>query len=170
LGFVSASTISRTQYQYQDISNALVVSFQTNSTGVASQLNLAPENSDIPDFSYLGLVEGRENADSNLAAGSFQFTYLASTNPTSPGSAPVTVGNSYSAANGVPRTSESAVWNFDPASGDLSAGWVNADKSVPTVQHFAQKGAICVGGDAAAWFAKFGPAPVTVVAFTFVPI
>lgn len=33
--------------------------------------------------------------------------------------------------------------------------------ALPTVEHFAQNGAICVGGDAAAWFAKFGPDPVT---------
>jgi hypothetical protein len=117
----------------------------------------------------LGMVQGRDNQDSNLAAGSFHYTYLASTNETPPGSVPADVGNSYSTATGLARTSESAVWTYNSATGILSPHWVNTDGSLPAIEYFTQSTAIYMGGDAAAFNSRF-PAPIFRIAFDFVPI
>jgi len=168
LGYVSSSTLKTGQYRYEpDISQALIVRFETDGTGSGTQLCVVPENSDIPGF--LGLVQGRDDDTSDLSSGSFQYVYLAGTSKTGPGSTPESVGNSYTSATGLSRTAESAVWTYDSGTGSISPHWVNTDKSTPEVQYFVQSTAVYIGGDQDAFFKKF-PAPVVGVVFDFGPL
>lgn len=164
LGYVSATTYQHAQFLYGHVDSALIVSFETGAGDSDTKLNLAIENADIQGFA-LGLVEGRDNVDSVLAAGSYQYTYLAGTKQTPPGSPPLVVGNSY----GSTRASESALWNWVRKTQSLTLHWVNPDGSYPTVHIFAQGVAIYVGGDPAAFNHKY-QSPVTNIVFEFVPL
>jgi hypothetical protein len=173
LGYVSSKTLGKAQYLYRPTrACALIVTFNTFETGPTSQLTLTPLNSDIKDFPLFGLVQGRQDTNSvlDVTAGNFNYAYLANTNPTPAGSPPLLVGNSvdHTSFKG-PRTSESAVWTYDPYNHHLSPLWVNPDKTIPEVDFFVQSTAIYVGGDAAAFQVQFKPAPVTLVVFEFVP-
>ncbi|KAF9651403.1 hypothetical protein BDM02DRAFT_867254 [Thelephora ganbajun] len=168
LGYVS-SDAAVYSYHYGTIDHAVIVNFETDKTGSGTQLNLVPENSDIKNFEFLGLVQGRDSTNSVLSSGSYNYLYLAGTHETAPGSPPTHVGNSYEATHGSPRTSESAVWTFDSATGTLAPRWVNPDGSLPNVQYFTQSTYIYIGGDENAFHSRY-PTPVTSITFEFVPL
>ncbi|KAF9646479.1 hypothetical protein BDM02DRAFT_3188819 [Thelephora ganbajun] len=144
LGYVSSST-SAGAYLYSNINRALVVTFETDQTGSGTQLDLIPENSDIPNSKSLGLAQGIGNTNSVLSPGSYNYVYLASTHLSPP------------------------PWTFDSATGTLAPRWVNPDGSLPNVQYFVQNGVIYVGGDEAAFYARY-PVAVTSITFEFIPL
>lgn len=165
LGYISKNSVNnQAQYKYDPLlSNALVVDFTLDS-GVTSSsgVDLIAENSDIPNFSYVGLVQGRDDTNSTLQAGSYHYAYIAGTNPTPPNSTPQLVGNSYNQAfvSVAPRTSESAVWTLDLIAGTIAPVWTNPDGSTPPLDLFIQSTGLYVGGDQAAFGARY-PAPLT---------
>ena len=163
LGFLSRNTFGGGSAQStfdSNVANALVVNFTLDGVTSASGINLLTENSSTPAFAYLGLVQGRDDTDSILQAGSFHYAYVANTNQTPPNSTPQTVGNAYTAATGRSRTSESGVWNVDVVTGVLGLVWTNPDGSTPPLALFLQSNALYVGGDQGAFNNRF-PAPVT---------
>ncbi|CAL8464757.1 g4292 [Coccomyxa elongata] len=111
------------------------------------------------------------NANSTLGPGSYQYLVLADTLFTPPGSTPVgpNLDNSYSKANTIARRSESSVWSID-ANNRGTPQWVNPDGSTPTTFQFIQGSSMYMGGDPAAYFAKY-PAGGTLTAYnlTFMP-
>lgn len=171
LGYISKNSVKRAQLRQEPgIDNALIVTFNTDSTGSGNNLNLAMTNSDT-HFSFLGLVQGISNKDSVLASGSFEYAVLAgvASPGTGPGSKPSNVGSSYTSAYETMRTAESAIWTFDSAPRTLTPHWVNPDGSLPTVQSFTDsKGALYVAGDMNAFKSQYKSA-ATVVTFKFVP-
>jgi len=167
LGYVSSTSLTTGQYRYKDISSALVVDFDLPKNGPNDKLNLFAENAGS-GFPLVGLVQGRDDgADTNLAAGSFKYTYLAGTVSTPPGSPALVIPNSYIDTPG--RAAESAIWSFDPVTKILLPLWVNTDKQCPAVQVFVQSTGVYVGGDANAFFKKY-PAPVDKVDLVFVQL
>lgn len=139
----------------------LIVNFTVDdSLTTASNLNLAMENSDIALFSYLGLVQGRDDSNATLQNGSFHYAYLTGTNQTAANATPQTVGNAYTTATGTARSSESAVWAVDLTSLLLTPTWTNPDGSTPVLDLFGQSGILYASADQAAFFARY-PAPVT---------
>jgi len=156
------------QYVYNpSITNALAVTFQTDQTGSGTQLDINAVNSN-PSWPFLGLVQGREDTDSNLSPGSYEYLYLAGVaNPgTQPGDSPQSISNSYFI--GAPRTAETAVWTFDITTGVLTPQWINTDGSSPAEQFFTQSTGLYVGGSQDAFHSRF-PAPVTAISFKFIP-
>lgn len=147
-------------------SNALLVSFQTDSSRSGTTLDISMANSN-PDWPLLGLIQGRESGNSNFAAGSFHYGYLGGVdNPgTQPGDRPTLIDNSYFI--GSPRTAETAVWTFDGATGKLTPVWINEDGTTPALQTWTQSTGLYIGGDQGAFVARF-PAPVIAVTYKFV--
>jgi hypothetical protein len=169
LGYVSKQSVNGgSQYGYADITNALVVDF-TLPTGQTSgtTLQLTTENSDITGYPNLAFVQGRDDTDSSLTSGSYEYIYFAQANPTAPDAPPQLVGNSYFI--GSPRTSESAVWSIDLVTGAFSGQWVNPDNSLPALQCWTQSTALYCGGNESAFHNRY-PAPVTDVTFKFIPL
>jgi hypothetical protein len=171
LGYISKNSFSQAQYRYQpNRDDALVVTFslptgQNSGTG----LNLVTENSDITAYSYLGLVQGRDNTDSTMSTGSFHYGYLAGTTITPDNSSPASVDNSYNHATGKTRDAESAVWNIDVSNGAASIRWINPNGVAATISTFSQSTALYFGGDRTQFNSKY-PASVTDITFTFVSI
>ncbi|KAF8329469.1 uncharacterized protein EI90DRAFT_1401404 [Cantharellus anzutake] len=169
LGYISKNTFFQAQYRVQpDISDAVVVNFTVHNvhkthTGV----DLLTVNSDIPNYFYLGLVQGRDDVTSILHAGSYQYAYIANTNPTPPDSPPQNVGNSYTQATGRQRTSESAVWTLDVSAGTITPVWTNPDGTQPPIQIFLQSTAVYISGDAGQFNARY-PAPITFITLKLV--
>jgi len=149
------------------VANALIISFPTDSTGSGDDIDISIANSN-PSWPLLGLIQGRDDTNSNFEAGSYQYGYLGGVeNPgTQPGDKPTLIGNSYFI--GSPRTAETAVWSFDGPSGDLTPVWINEDGTTPALQTWTQSNGLYIGGDQSAFFARY-PAPVTAVTYTFVP-
>lgn len=171
LGYVSSTALNKAFYTYETSKdNALIVKFDIDETESGTDLNLSIENSDT-GYTFLGLIQGRDDTNSNLNSGSFHYTYIGGIkNPgTEPGSGPTNIDNSYTTATGRKRTAESAVWTYDSSSGKLTPQWTNTDGSVPAVHYFSQSTVIYVGGDQNAFHNKYS-APVTSVAFKFVSL
>ncbi|KAG8928002.1 hypothetical protein FRC00_001889 [Tulasnella sp. 408] len=108
LGYLSNHPSNIGYTTYQPIENdAFVVSFKidpTQDSGSAFGMTIEPAMRGFPD---LGLVQGRDNTNSDISPGSFHYLYISGTAQTPPGSTPQDVGNAY--AVGAPRTSESVV-------------------------------------------------------------
>jgi len=147
------------------IANALLVSFPTDGTGKGNDIDVSIANSN-PSWPLLGLIQGRDDTDSNFKAGSFEYGYLGGVaNPgTQPGDGPTLISNSYFI--GSPRTAETAVWTFDGT--NLTPVWINQDGTTPALQTWTQSTGLYIGGDQSAFFARY-PAPVTAVTYKFVP-
>jgi hypothetical protein len=163
LGFLSTNTFGGGSAQYTfdaNVANALMVNFTLDGVTSAGGIDLLTENSSTPAFAYLGLVQGRDDTNSTLQAGSFHYAYVANTNATPANSTPQTVGNAYTQGTGLSRTSESAVWNVDVITGALAPVWTNPDGSTPLLALFLQSNALYVGGDQGQFLARF-PAAVT---------
>jgi len=169
LGYLSSNLLNGILYSFGDISQGLIVNFEAYSTGVSTQINLAPENSGS-GFGYVGLTQGSDDGTSILAAGFYQYALLTGTDKTAPGATPADTANSFTAAADFPRDAESAVWNYDSNTNLLSLHWVNPDGSTPSLQTFLVDSSINVG-DAAAFKSTFHyPSPVPLVGFEFVKI
>jgi len=174
LGYISTTSLGHAQYGYESsAANALIVSFDTDADAiVASAVRMTSENSDIPGFTLVSLVQGREDTSVDFAPGSLNYAYIAGM--AEPGSAsnsvPVTSpANSYTAATGSTRAAISNVWEFNRRTLALTLQWVNSDGSKPTTDSFAQGPALYVGGDQAAFTQRF-PATVTGISFILVPL
>jgi hypothetical protein len=169
LGYVSKNLVNGgAQYGYDpSIANALIVSFTTDQSGSGSDLDISTTNSN-PSWPLLGLVQGRDDTDSNFTPGSYEYGYLGGVaNPgTQPGDRPTLIDNSYFI--GSPRTAETAVWTFNSATGTLTPVWINQDGTTPALQTWTQSTGLYIGGDQSAFFARY-PAPVTPVTYVFVP-
>ncbi|KAG8942476.1 hypothetical protein FRC04_003644 [Tulasnella sp. 424] len=171
LGYISKNLVNGgAQFGYDPaIANALLVSFQTpaGATGTVPTMDITAVNSN-PSWPLLGLVQGRDDTSSDIAAGSYQYLYLGGiSNPgTQPNDPPTLITNSYFI--GAPRTAESAVWSFNTADNTLSLQWVNTDSSKPTMNVWTQSTGLYAGGDQGAFFSRY-PAPVTAVTYKFVP-
>lgn len=171
LGYISKNTFSGAQYRYQTRNEALVVHFDIpeGSTSPVDNLNIETENSDIQKtFPRLALVQGRDNVNSDLTTGSFQYAYIAGSDATAPGATPQGVPNSYTASTGLSRTAESAVWRYDPKDNKVYAHWTNGDENMAQSEMFVQSTAMYVGGDLSAFKARY-PSPTIPVELTFVP-
>jgi len=168
LGYISENLINGAQYGIDpSIANALDVTFQANPTGSTSQIDISAINSN-PAWPYLGLVQGRDDADYNLSPNSYQYLYIGGVdNPgTQPGDTPQSISNSY--FNGSPRTAETSVWTFDADNGSLMPEWINTDGSTPAQQLFTQSNALYSSGNPDAFHARY-PAPVTLLTLVFLP-
>ncbi|KAL0933748.1 copper radical oxidase (WSC domain-containing protein) [Colletotrichum truncatum] len=159
IGYMSKTPFEGGQTRYDvNEANALIVTFQvpTGSTLPSKQLQIAMGDNTSPQpNTILGLLQGRDDANSVLSAGSFHYTYIGGTNPTPKGSPPVTVGNAYTTGTGQSRTSESDVWVYDPTTNEITATWINPD------------GTFYTGGDRAAFLRRY-PAAIMPLTFKFI--
>jgi len=168
LGYVSSIALPSGQYQYKEISCALIVDFEVPKKGPDDKFNIFAETADS-GFPLLGLVQGRDDgADIDFAPGSFKYAYLAGTLTTPPGSPALVIPNSYIAPPG--RAAESAVWCFDPVTKILLPTWVNSNKQCVASHVFVQNTGVYVGGDEKAFAIKYPGAPVHKVDLVFIPI
>jgi hypothetical protein len=159
IGYISKDAIGAGQSGYVNaLANALSVNFTLDGVTVATGIDVLVENFSVLGYNYLGLIQGRDDADSVLQPGSFHYAYITTTNQTPPNSTPQLVGNAYS--NGPARTSESAVWSIDVVTGAFAPVWTNPDGTTPPLALFTQSTALYAGGDQAAFLARY-PAPVT---------
>ncbi|EIN06340.1 hypothetical protein PUNSTDRAFT_127647 [Punctularia strigosozonata HHB-11173 SS5] len=169
LGYISKNALNGDLTKYEaPIASAMPVTFYmpVGATS-ASRLNIYIGQSGLSTYTLLGLVQGRDSTTPRIASGSYNYLYITGTAETAPGSAPQTVGNSYTTVSGISRYSESAVWSYDSSTGRLVPHWINADGAEPTTALWTQSSALYAGGDSTA-FANRYASPVTVLTFTFV--
>lgn len=115
----------------------------------------------VAGFSLLALIQGRDNLDQDLSPGTFEYVYLGG--GVLPGSGPGSTGvsgqNTYTAATGVGRISQTDVWTFDQDSSRVFPSWVNTDGSVQTFAFYTQGNAVYGLMNAVAFAAKY-PSPI----------
>jgi hypothetical protein len=140
----------------------LLVTFNTSSSPFA----ITALNGPSVSFPYLGAIVGFSSTSDDLGAGSFNYLYLGGTVLTPSGSPPVSGGNTFSDATGIPENIESSIWSVSVGN-TLNAQWINTDLSSPTTDPFYTEDTLGFTGDFTAFQAEFGPA--TPVSFTFVP-
>ncbi|PVF94001.1 hypothetical protein CPB86DRAFT_70642 [Serendipita vermifera] len=152
LGHISKHPSVDGHYVYGTDDDALHVTFDGPDWGVLVEgIELQTEDSDVTTYPFLGLVQGHDNTSNDLASGSAQYAELTSTNTVAAGSPAQNVGNSYSDAATLARTSQSHVWNIQLGSGNADLTWINDDSSLATVQMFGQNNVVYISGDSAAY-------------------
>jgi hypothetical protein len=168
LGYVSKNLVNGgAQYGIDPTAaNALHVTFDTDQSNSGTGLNVKAVDSN-PSWPLLGIVQGRDDIDSNVKPGSYQYLYLGGVaNPgTQPGDRPAQISNSYFI--GSPRTAETALWTINSA-GNMSPIWINQDGTTPALQLWTQSTGLYAGGDMNAFFARY-PAPVIAITYKFIP-
>ncbi|KAJ7452632.1 hypothetical protein FB451DRAFT_1409322 [Mycena latifolia] len=135
---------------------ALEVSF-TYSGDSPTQLDLSATNG--PEtFTYVGAVVGFASSSNDLGVASPNYAYLGGTFQVAEGPAVDDGANAFTASTSVSKAYESAVWMYDPATGALSAQWINTDGSAPatSIVYVAGDEALVLTGDVAAFRSSFG--------------
>lgn len=179
LGYLSKNPFSGAQTRYQDISNAVTVSFKfdpSGTSGPASDFTFesvatpqSPGAGFTNDYQILGLVQGRDSTSPDIAHGNFNYLYIAGTTQTSPGATPQSVANSYSDTTKISRTAESEVWQYNSDTKEITVQWVNSDGvAASQTSIWTQGTALYAGGDSVAFASKY-PSPVTLLKLIFVP-
>jgi hypothetical protein len=136
LGYISSQAFSGGIFQIGDISTALTVQTLGDPQFPEvfnARLNITGAATDTGHYPFLGFIQGRDDTSSDLSTSSYNYLYIGATNPTNQypypidlGSYPQTVGNSYTAATGISRTSESDVWTIYFDTGTVYPSWENS--------------------------------------------
>ncbi|KAF8154252.1 hypothetical protein B0H34DRAFT_677087 [Crassisporium funariophilum] len=139
------------------ISEALQISFDIN-VGATSGTNLAfTMLNGPPSGPPLGLVQGRDNTNTDLAVGSYHYLYFAGVSPpvTQPDAYPANIPNGYTSATGTVRAAESSVWSVDLVSGAITGEWTNSNLAQPPISFWSQGVALYAGSDSNAFFSRY---------------
>ncbi|KZT22496.1 hypothetical protein NEOLEDRAFT_651687 [Neolentinus lepideus HHB14362 ss-1] len=173
MGYLSATANSYGEYGLtSDASAAMRISFGTSScasSAVYPELDITAQNG-LTTYPLTGFITGFSNTDNNLYSGSFNYAYFGGVATETPAGSPaITEPNSFSAASGVSRAVESAVWSWSTSTNALTPQWINTDGSFPTnyLVYVPSSVAFALLGDVTAFSSNF--VNVQVVTFTFVP-
>ncbi|KAF5336361.1 hypothetical protein D9611_006593 [Ephemerocybe angulata] len=154
-GFTSLTT---------DVDNALTlsVSFDTLQP-VFTKIQVTMLNLATSGFPLLSLIQGRDDTNTDMTAGSFHYTYLGGA--AEPGSGPgstgsSTIGNTYTDRTGLPRVAQTDIWTYDPATTVLAPTWINSNNDNVEIPFYSQSNAIYGLKDSDAFHTRY-PAPVT---------
>ncbi|KAF5328325.1 hypothetical protein D9619_013353 [Psilocybe cf. subviscida] len=120
--------------------------------------NLEIEDPAQATYPLLGFMTGFANTSPNLAPGSFNYLYLGGVQETPAYSPPVNQPNSFTGATSIDVSTESAIWNYDAATGRLTPHWINEDGSIPAVYYcyYAPDEVVIATGDMGQFEANFG--------------
>lgn len=167
LGYIAKNLVNGGAQAGYDpsLANALTVSFKSKGNS-DKEVNIVATNFN-PSWNFLGMIQGRDDSDSTMKSGSYQYGYLGGVGSpgTKRGDTPTLIDNSYFI--GSPRTAETAVWVYDSNTGELTPHWVNPDGTTPNIQYWTQSTGLYFGGDEAAFVARY-PAPAKLIKFKFV--
>jgi hypothetical protein len=136
--------------------DALPISFTVPADG--SLFDISNHNSDqSPVYPFIGLTNGFASTSEDVSEGSMNYAYLTGVqkgkNAASDGKP-----NSFSAATGIDKSSQSLVWKIDNDSKMFSAEWSNTDgvfTPIECVYYSADDTIICTG-DSEAFLNAFG--------------
>ncbi|KAG8725200.1 hypothetical protein FRC09_006034 [Ceratobasidium sp. 395] len=67
----------------------------------------------------------------NMNLGSINYAYIVGTALTPPASPVAFRSNSFANRTGFDASTQSSIWQHDPATGVLSPQWINSDSSIP---------------------------------------
>ncbi|KAG8721910.1 hypothetical protein FRC09_007156 [Ceratobasidium sp. 395] len=172
-GFLSAEfNIFGEYYAFQpDQDGSLLVKF-SYPVDMPSQLNFyAPNANGTGEYPWVAAIVGFASDSDDLGPGSSNYAYLggANTTTTPGGPAELINVNSFGAATGIPEDTETPIWVYNPDTQDITAQWVNTDRSTPTtfMSYLPDLMVIALTGDLAAFQDTFGT-PVNQIFFTCV--
>ncbi|TEB22129.1 hypothetical protein FA13DRAFT_1741195 [Coprinellus micaceus] len=161
VGYVMNTLLNNAQLgTTTDVSKALRVSVTFDSLlSNPSQLQVTLLNSNVVGYPLLALIQGRDNTNQDLSAGSFHYVY--SGGAAEPGSGPGSTGiagqNTYTA---VSRIAQTDVWTFDRSTFGLTPAWINSNGDAKTFSLYTQSTAIYGLVDPAAFSGRY-PSPLS---------
>ncbi|KAF4611273.1 hypothetical protein D9613_006621 [Agrocybe pediades] len=171
IGYLSAITEEGIYTLDSALMNAAIIETSAlPSTTQASGLRLTISGSDIgPNSPILGLVQGRDNVDTDIRVGSYNYLYFGGVAlpGTAAGSLPTISDNSYTNSTLISRAVETDVWDINFATEETSATWINSMFGGATTYFFVQGDILYAGGDVPAFSNEYG-APVTPVTLRFI--
>ncbi|QRV80595.1 hypothetical protein RhiJN_08610 [Ceratobasidium sp. AG-Ba] len=125
----------------------------TYSSTSPSKLNGIAVNGPDSRFPMFGAAMGFSTNDTDFKTGSLNYAYIVGTTQTSPGS-PAKLGpNSFTAKTQFDVPIESAIWEYKPTTGSLTARWINSDSSsAPAyIMYAADEKTLFIAGDPSAF-------------------
>ncbi|PPR07740.1 hypothetical protein CVT24_003738 [Panaeolus cyanescens] len=167
VGYMGATTVDGAIYGTSDqlVNSAIMYVERTGSGNTETRTRITIPDSDVgASFPILGLVQGRDNIDTNVGTGSYHYLYLSGVAQpgTTAGSVSSVVDNTYSDVSGNTRAVQTDVWTVDFTTGVISAVWINDDGTAVPLQFFVQNGAIYATADIAAFVAEYASVtPIT---------
>ncbi|KAJ7359134.1 hypothetical protein DFH08DRAFT_801005 [Mycena albidolilacea] len=134
--------------------------------GSTSQLSIyADSTSYASTWPLMGAIDGVVNDGNDLKSGSYNFAYIQGTNATPAESGPASVSNSYPTQ----EPAESAIWNYNTVTQEITAQWVNSngDKPATAISFVAGSDALVITGDYGSFSSSFSSTQL--VRLMFVP-
>ncbi|QRV93368.1 hypothetical protein RhiJN_21386 [Ceratobasidium sp. AG-Ba] len=144
-------------YQFQPTPDgALSVSFPF-SPDSPSELSLTVTNyKDTETWPFFGGIAGYASSNDNFGRESYNYAYLGGTTSTEAGSPAKQGPNSFTAASGINKDIETAIWSYDPATTNLTPQWINQDGTAPATTVAYVQGVLTITGDTNALATTFG--------------
>ncbi|KAJ7896498.1 hypothetical protein B0H13DRAFT_1885117 [Mycena leptocephala] len=131
-GFVKPQWNGFGEYGVQATKEGALEILFTYSPDSPNSINLQATNGQSAARPLMGAVSGFASTSNEFSAGSYNYAYVAGTTQTAAGAPPDSAAaNSFTDATGIPESSESAVWIYDPVTQALTAQWINTDGSMP---------------------------------------
>lgn len=163
LGYIATVPNSAGGYTMSNILGASTFTFNALASGSTSNLLLYDSTNNYANTPYLG---GVVTSSTNLESGSSNAAFLAATQATPAGSAPVSTN--YQTTTIVGGSAESAIWTYDETANLFTAQWENFDGTAidasvvynPGTGLQAKTGALVLVGDATAYLTSYPNAKV----------
>ncbi|KAF9054738.1 hypothetical protein BJ165DRAFT_1523218 [Panaeolus papilionaceus] len=152
VGYLGAITTDGAIFgvESQLVDSAIMIVERTSQTAVENGVRITIPDSDIgQSYPILGLVQGRDNIDTNAGPGSYHYFYVSGVAQpgTAQGSTGGDIANSYSATSGVTRAVQTNVWTVNYSTGEVTAVWINSDGTPVNLQLFVQGSVIYATAD-----------------------
>jgi len=111
--------------------------------------SLQATNGSPRNLPFLGAVAAQSAPKGTLTRGKSSYAYLALTGQTKAGLGPSQVANSFNAHTHLRQTGESAIWSIDQISQQLSATWVNPDRTshATTIFYYPSQNTLVISTD-----------------------
>ncbi|KIY72535.1 hypothetical protein CYLTODRAFT_407255 [Cylindrobasidium torrendii FP15055 ss-10] len=160
LGYVGNKLNTYGEYGVTSVaSEYLLVSYTVSSDNNAVPFDIRVLNGQTAStYPFLGATVGFTSTD-DLNTGSTNYAYLTGVgSSTGQSSVPKNVPNSFSAASGLTKNSETTIWTLDPTSHALSGHWINTNgNAAPTyLAYYAPDNVFVLVGDLGAFTTSFG--------------
>ncbi|RBR09199.1 hypothetical protein FVER53590_08758 [Fusarium verticillioides] len=144
-GYVSSAVDHNRKYGSKE--DALEIQISPPEPGATSQIEIVHAEL-FGGLTRLCAVQSTHNTNPDLGPDSSFYNYLSTCTPSPPGSPPANVYHAWTnwaELNRYTLAAESAIWNIDPVTLEVTASWINTDGSTPPITLFISESSNWIG-------------------------
>jgi hypothetical protein len=143
-----------------DPSDALSVGIDRLRPGLNKAVDLIGLNGPDAPYNFVGAITGWNFDHDDLLPGQPAFKYIGGLSQTPAWSAPVqSNANAFAYATGIQKASESAIWQINTYTKEVTASWINSDGRpalTTEILYYPADNVLVLAGDVAAFESEYG--------------